>query len=304
MNLLFKSSLKNIARSPFQAMAAISILAITFFVSTLIATTVFSSTQILKYFETRPQVIAFLKDDATQDQIDELMGRLKNDSRINSLKFVSKEQAMDIYKGATSDNPTLGELVSPSIFPASIEFSPSALDYAQDLISEMKNEVVVDDVRFTASVGSNNSATDVIGRLRTISYYVKVAGAIAIGVLSLTSFLVLMVVIGMRISTKRGEMESLSLIGATPGFIRTPLVLEAIHYCVIGAFVGWLGASVIVMYASPHIFSYFGQIPVLPTKPQDFFLLLGAVLGVELLVAIVIALLGSMVAVSRSLKLK
>lgn len=303
MNLHLKTSIDNIRRAPFQALAAISVLAITFFVSTLIAVTVYSSSQLLNYFETRPQIIAFLTEDATQAQIDELMGRLEKDPRVTNLSFVSKEDALNIYKEATSDNPLLGELVSPSIFPASIEFSPSDLNLAQDLIDIMKDELIVDDIGFTANVGGNSTVSDVIERLKTISYYVRVAGAVAIGVLAVTSFLVLMVVIGMRISMKKEEIESLSLIGATPGFIRTPLMLEAIHYAVIGAFAGWLVAAVLVMYASPNIFSYFGDIPVLPRDMTDFFTMLGIILAGEVLIAIVIAIFGSLFSLSRTLKL-
>lgn len=304
MNLLLKTSFDNIRRAPFQAMAAISVLAITFFVSTLIAVTVFSSNQLLRYFETRPQIIAFLTEEATDEQIDELMGRLESDPRIGNLKFVSKEDALNIYKEATSDNPLLGELVSPSIFPASIEFSPVELNHAEELISMMNNELIVDDIGFTASVGGSSAVTDVIDRLKTVSQYVRLAGIISISVLAVTSFLVLVVVIGMRISMKKEEIESLSLIGATPGFIRTPLMLEAIHYAIIGAFGGWLVASVLVMYASPSIFSYFGDIPVLPRDTKDFFTLLLVILGGELLVSMAIAILGSLFSLSRALRIK
>lgn len=299
-----RTSLENIRRAPFQAMAAISVLAITFFVSTLIAVSVFSSNQLLRYFETRPQIIAFLTEDSTQEQIDELMGRLEADPRIGNLNLVSKEEALEIYKEATSDNPLLGELVSPSIFPASIEFSPLELDHAQELIAMMDEELIVDDIGFTASVGGSSAVGEVIDRLKTVSSYIRLAGVISITVLAVTSFLVLVVVIGMRISMKKEEIESLSLIGATPGFIRTPLVLEAIHYALIGAFVGWLIASVLIMYASPSVFSYFGDIPVLPRETKDFFGLLGVVLLGEILIGIFIAILGSLFSLSRTLKLR
>lgn len=304
MNLHLKTSLDNIRRAPFQAMAAISVLSITFFVSTLIALSVYSSTQILRYFETRPQVIAFLKEDASQEQVDELIGRLEVDPRVTNLRFVSKEEALNIYKEATADNPLLGELVSPSIFPASVEFSPTDLKYAQEMVSLMEGELIVEDIGFTANVGGSSAVGDVIERLRNISYYVKVAGAIAVGVLAVTSALVLMVVISMRISMKREEIESLSLIGASPGFIRAPLLLEAIEYAVIGAFTGWLLASVLAMYISPKIFSYFGDLPVLPKDAGQFFGLLGILLAGEILISVAIAIVGSLFSLSRTLKLK
>src|SRR5688572_6748548 len=117
----FKTSFQYIRRAPFQALAAIAVLSLTFFVGTLIALLVYSSNQVLRAFETRPQVIAFLKKDSLEEEFMALQQKLKSDERLHDVKLVSKEEALEIYKSATSDNPLLGELVSPSIFPASIE---------------------------------------------------------------------------------------------------------------------------------------------------------------------------------------
>jgi len=303
MNLHLKTSFDNIRRSPFQATAAILVLAVTFFVSTLVVIAVYSSNQLLRYFETRPQIIAFLKDEATEDQINELMNRLKEDPRVSNLRFVSKEEALAIYKNITGkDNPNLVELVSPSSLPSSIEFSSVDLNQAQDLIELMKDELIVDEIGFTASIGGGNAISSVIERLKNITSYIRIAGAAAIGILATTSFFVLIIVISMRISMKKEEIESLSLIGATPGFIRFPLVLEAVHYAVIGVFLGWVSASVLVMYVSPKIFSYFRDVPVLPQDSGQFFGFLGMVLAGELIVGIFIAFLGSMFSLSRALK--
>lgn len=299
-----KTSIENIKRAPFQALAAISVLAVTFFVTTLTAMVVYSSDQLLRYFESRPQVIAFLKDEVTDEQVQSLQAKLDADSRISIVNFVSKEEALKIYKDATSENPLLGELVSPSIFPASLEFSPTSLEFAEVLIEEVRLDPAVDSVGFTASIGGESAVSDVINRLKTFSKYVRIGGLTAISVLAVTSFLVLMIVISMRILMKKDEIESLSLIGATPNFIRAPLILEAINYAILGVFFGWLFASVLIMYASPSIFKYFGEIPVLPANSGDFFLLLGAFLLGELGTGIVIALIGSYVSVSRSLHIK
>ena len=136
-NIHLKTALDYIKRSPFQALAATFVLSLTFFVATLVSILVYSSSQLLSYFETRPQVIAFLKDNATESQIAELSGRLSSDTRIKEVKYVSKEEALAIYKKATSDNPLLGELVSPTIFPASLEFSVNDLTFAQGIIDEV-----------------------------------------------------------------------------------------------------------------------------------------------------------------------
>lgn len=290
-------------RAPFQALAAVSVLTLTFFVATILAVLTYSSNQVLKYFETRPQVIAFLKDGVRDEDVESLKQELANDTRVMNLNYVSKEDALGIYKEATADNPLLGELVSPSIFPASLEFSVSDLAFTEDVVNEIRDNEIVDTVSFTANLGSDGSLGDVITRLKSITYYVRLGGVVIVAALAATSFLVLMVVIGMRIATRKKEIESLSLIGATGWFIKAPILLEAMNYVIVGVVLGWLLASVLLMYATPSILTYFGDIPVLPRDSMSFFAILGAILGVELLAGALMAMFGSLAAVGRSLKM-
>lgn len=297
-----KTAIEAIKRSPFQAISAIFVLSLTFFVATTVSILVYASNKSLSYFETRPQIIAFLKDGTETGVVNALQEKLTNDSRIKDVKFVPKEAALEIYKKATEDNPLLAELVSPSIFPASLEFSVTDLNLAEAVITETKSEAIVEQVGFTANIGGEKSLGDVVGRLKSISYYLRVGGIVFVAALSITSFLVLLVIISMRMTSRKGEIEILSLIGATPSFVRSPIVIEGVIYAVVGVIVGWTTSFILWLYVSPSLLSYFGQIPVLPKEPLSFFLLFAIILGIELVIGFTIALTGSLIAVKRSLK--
>lgn len=301
-NIHFKTALDYIKRSPFQAVSAIAVLVLTFFVGTLLAVLVYSSTNVLKYFETRPQVIAFLKDGVTSEQVSALQNKLTADERIKEVHYVSKEEALSIYKNATSDNPLLSELVSPTIFPASLEFSVSNLSFAQNIIDEVKKEAVVGQVGFTASLGGEKTLQDVVSRLKNIILYVRIGGGVFVGILTLTSFLVLLVIISMRINSRKGEVEILNLIGATPGFIRSPIVIEAFIYSLTGVVVGWLVSFLIWLYVAPTLLTYFGEIPILPKGTLGLFELFGLILLGELVIGSLLAYSGSLLAISRARK--
>jgi len=303
-NIHLKTALGYIRRSPFQAMAATFVLTLTFFVATIVSVLVYSSSKLISYFETRPQVIAFLKDTAKDTEIADLQHRLEADERIKEVKYVSKEEALAIYKKATSDNPLLGELVSPSIFPASLEFSVMDLSFAQGVIDEVKGEPIVDSVGFTAALGGEASLEDVVTRLRNISTYLRIGGIIFVGMLAATSLVVLLIIISMRIATRREEVEILDLIGATQGFIRSPIIIEAFVYAGLGVFFGWIIAFILVLYLAPNAVLYFGEIPVLPKETLGLFELFGIILGIEVASGVALALGGSLLAVSRVKKLK
>jgi cell division transport system permease protein len=299
MNIHFKTALGYIRRAPFQALAAIFVLTLTFFVTTLVSVLTYSSSMLISYFETRPQVIAFLKDGTKEDEVAALQHKLEGDTRIKEIKYVSKEEALSIYKKATSDNPLLGELVSPSIFPASLEFSVKDITFAQEVIDQVKGEGAVDSVGFTAALGGESSLKDVVGRLRTITTYVRIGGGVFVGILALTSFVVLLVIISMRMTTRREEVEILNLIGATRGFIRSPIILEALIYAVTGVFAGWITAFITILYLAPSAVTYFGEIPVLPRDMPSLLTVFGLIFVGELIFGLALAVFGSVLAVSR-----
>ncbi len=302
MSIHSKTAIDAIKRSPFQAISAIFVLSLTFFVATTVAILVYASNKSLSYFETRPQIISFLKNDTTVEAISALQNKLSQDIRIKDVKYVAKEEALEIYKKATEDNPLLAELVSPSIFPASLEFSVTDLKLAEEVINEIKNEAIVEQVGFTANIGGERSLGDVVERLKSISYYLRLGGIIFVSALGLTSFLVLLIIISMRMTSRKGEIEILSLIGATPAFVRSPIIIEGVIYSVVGVLIGWTTSLISWLYISPSILSYFGQIPVLPKEPLQFFILFAIILGIELFTGLLIALTGSLIAVKRSLK--
>ncbi len=300
---MINTAAKHIRRAPYQALTAMLIMAMTFFVATLLVVLAYSTSTLLKHYETSPQVIAYLKANATSEQITTLESSLKSDNRVKNVNFVTREQAMNIYKQATAGNPLLSQYISPNVFPASLEFSIKDLNFAQGLIDEVAKDSVIDEVAFTASLGSSQNLSRVVERLTRISNYIRVGGAAALSFLLLSSLLVLLVIIGMRIASRRDEIGILQLIGATPGFIRGPFILEGIFYSTAGALTGWLLGFLTVLYASPAFASFFADIPFLPKDIFDLLTLLGAILGGELLLAIFLGTIGSLVAIRRYLKM-
>ncbi len=304
MNIHYKTAINNIRRSPFQALAAVFVLFVTFFVSSILVVFIYSSNQLIKYYETRPQIIAFLKDTAKEEEINTLKSQFEADSRLKKVNYVTKEQALEIYKKATKDNPLLSELVSPSVFPASLEFSVSDLSYAETVISEVKTNDIVDEVGYTASLGGEESLTDVVSRLRQIAYYIRLTGGIFIGFLLGTSLILMIVIISMKMSTRKSEIEILDLIGATHAFVRAPVLIESLIYTLVGVLVGWFISLLIVLYLSPSLFRYFQDIPVLPSDTLRLLGFFGLILVGEIIIGLMLSLAGSVLAVARARKRK
>jgi len=110
----------HIRRSPYQALAAILTMFLTFLVSGAFGLTVATSLLVLQYFESKPQATVFFKDSAEKEQIDALKTTLEATGKIAGIKYVSKEDALLIYKEQNKNDPLLLEMVNADILPASL----------------------------------------------------------------------------------------------------------------------------------------------------------------------------------------
>ena len=289
MNQLLKTTWTHIRRTPYQSLAAVLIMTLTFFVITAFTLLAAGSQAILNYFETRPQVTAFFEDQVTLEQIDLLKAKLAETEKTKEIKYVSKEEALAIYREQNKDDPLLLEMVTANILPASLEVSTINISYLGEIAEILRQEPGVEEVIFQQ---------DVVEALHKWTTNIRRIGAVLAIAFSSTALLTILVIIGMKVALRKEEVEIMGLIGASRGFIRAPFLLEGIFYGVLGAFIAWGVSYLFLLYATPFLVGFLAGIPVLPV-PILFML---AILGGEILLGIVIGTLGSFIAVRRYLE--
>jgi len=296
-----RTALDHIRRFPFQALAVILVFVNAFFVITILVVLLVTTNNLLRVFETRPQIIAFLNKDIDQSQVESVRSRFSNDERVSELIYISQEEAFEIYRGAGDYNPLLEELVNPSVFPASLEFTLTDLTYAEAVIEEIKAESIVDEVNFTANLGPEDELVGVVQSIRRVSSYIRNIGGGFVVFQIIASFIVLLVIISIRMTVRKSEIEILRLLGATNWFIKFPMIIEAMFYTISGAIFGWILALLLFLYTSPSVLPLLTgtNIEVLPTSSESLIGLFGPILLAELIIAIVLGLFGSLLAASR-----
>ena len=276
-------------RTPYQALAAILIMFLTFFITTVFILTASGFQTILRYFETRPQVTAFLKDETTLSQVDTLKAKLAQTNKIKETKYISKEEALNIYREQNKDDPLLLEMVTANILPASLEVAANNLTYLNEVAQILREEPMVEEVVFQE---------DVVKSLQQWTLNIRRVGVGLISIFGLVSLLMILVIIGMKITLRRKEIDILQLLGASRWYIRVPFLLEGMFYGVIGAFFAWGISYLLLLYLTSYIIKFFQGITLLPISPT--FMLI--ILGFEITSGIVIGSLGSLLAVKRYLK--
>lgn len=286
-----RKTLKLLRRSPYQALAATLAMSLTFFVSSIFVILILGGQLVLNYIEQRPQVIAFFKDEATESQIAELISEIETTDLARDVKYITKEEALAIYRERNKDEPLLLESVTADFLPASIDVS---VKKAQDIprITEMlKQEQIVERV-----ITPENLVEQLVKWTKTI----RIGGIIFTSTLLSISFLIIIMVVGMRIALRRDEISIMSLVGATKWYIAKPFFLEGAIYGAIGATVATFLIYSVLLFYSPNIQEFLGPIQVFPIHPAFFiYLWVG-----EMLIAATVGVAGAAIALYRYLRVK
>lgn len=286
---LLKQTAKNLRRSPYQALAAILVLTLTFFLATLFILLALSSHRLLSYFQSRPQVSVFFKDEATQEQIEAIKSELLSTGQVTDVKFVSKEEALAIYREQNKEDPLLLELVTADILPASLEISAKNPRELSQIAEVVKSKGEVEEVVFQK---------DVVDRLTSWINGLRIGGGILVGFLIFVSLTIILMITAMRIATRREEISIMRLVGATPWYIRWPFIFEGLTYGLVGSFVGTLVVYILLFIWRPFLLGFFEGLPFFPISLIAFVV----VFFIQIFFGILLGSLGSFLAVYRYLR--
>ncbi len=178
----------------------------------------------------------YLKDSATQDDVDAFKEALGRVPSVTGVRYVSSGQARADFGAKELDGkPELAALPVES-FPASIEIEvrPDMGDAElAEMVGKLKQLPAVDDVE------TYQAWTDRLARLVR-------GGVAAAALLALVVFASVLAVVGstirLALQRRRTEVEVLRLVGATDGFVKGPFLVEGSAQGALGA----LGAIVLL----------------------------------------------------------
>ncbi|KKT81168.1 MAG: Cell division protein FtsX [Microgenomates group bacterium GW2011_GWC1_44_9] len=296
------TALKNIRRTPFQALAAVFVVSITLFVVGIFSLVTLASSTILLNFETKPQIIAYLKDGHTTDQVAGLISNLTSTQGVKNAVYISKQDALEIYKKSVGNDPILlgtvtdWGIVTADILPASVEITASDPKSFSTIASILeKTEIVSQTPQGKKEI---DFPQDVITELTKWTNAIRTAGLVLIIALTMVCVLTIVIIISMRISSRRIEISTLKLLGAQNFYIIKPYITESIIYGLVGALFGWIFCYITLLYSTPFLAPRLGGIISFPVRFEIVLMLLVALL----IFGFILSFISSLFAAARFVK--
>jgi cell division transport system permease protein len=151
----------------------------------------------------------------------------------------------------------------------------------------------------TSYSGDRKAAID---KITTATHFFQQAGIIGIAVFIVISMLIIFNTIRMAIFNRRDELVIMRLLGATPGYIRGPFVVETMLYGAVAAIISLLVVGVLFGIASSTLEASSLGLLDIDYSSQFFTDNLWLILTAQILVGILIGAASSAFATRRYLK--
>jgi len=184
----------------------------------------------LDYVQQEVQVVAYLKNEASTDDIALLETQLAHMPQVTQVTFVSKEQAYKDFLTRHPDQAAVITSLSKNPLPASLQIDLRDPNDYIDVATFLKGQGTVDRVL---------NIQQTVSQMVTVIGVLRAGGAVALIVTGLIVLFIIINTIRLAVVARADEIEIMRLVGASDAFIRWPFIFE-------GALVGLLGAAVTI----------------------------------------------------------
>ena len=283
----FKNTMKN-KKSTF---AALSIMIATMIIFGVFLAIIENIDSFLTELEHSQAIQVFMEVDTSEEEINRIGDEIRKLEGVNSVQFVSEEDAVDIMKDYFENNEKL--LVgAEDIFPTSFVVNFSDLTKSEEVQAQINN------MEGISSIQNKNETTNA---LLGVGNAIRLISAIILVFLIIVSLFIISNTIKLTVHARRKEISIMKYVGATNSFIRWPFVVEGIIIGLVAATISLLAIGLLYNWASTQLMSsiLMQKLGVILVDFNEMFSLLVVVYAV---LGIGMGVIGSMISMKKYLE--
>lgn len=284
MNLIYilKEGYSGFKRAKLAATASVITISISLLLLGLFLIVSLNTSRIVSLIEDKVEIEAFLQEPIKTNQINEIQKSILSVAGVDSIQFISKEEAARIFKQDFGEDiySVLDFNPLPPSFKISLKDHYKKTELASRVVETIKSIEGVEEVAYRK---------ELIDFLEKRTQLLNIVGLVVGIVFGISAIFLVANTIRLAIYSKRKIIQTMKLVGATKMFIRTPFLLEGFFQGLLGGIFSAIFLWILIYFTSQWLtaeLAYFLKI--------DFSLyLLLAFLG------ILFGLIGSIISVRR-----
>ncbi len=245
MHYILRETVTSLHRSPILTVLSISMISLALYILGLFALGTYNFYLVLNDMEERIQIVAYLRDVATVEDISDLRDILNTLPEVSATQLVTKEEAL---AKANNELPEFREIFSElrnNPLPASLEIQLVAEsrtpEGTNNVVSHIESHPIVEGIEYGQEWVSTFFALSRIAGAATLLFGVA---------FSIAASLIIGTAVKINVVARKKEIEIMQLVGAQGRFIMYPFLL-------VGALTGIIGGAggVILTYLTGQVMS-------------------------------------------------
>jgi len=279
----------SLKRNNWMTFASVGTVAVSLFVLGVFLILVMNMNRMAGMLESQVQISVYLEDKLEASDRKKIQSEIENMQGIESVKYVSRDEAKDRLSERLGDQKYLLEALGeknplPDAFEVTV-IQPELVETAATAIAQVKG---VEEAKY---------GQDVVEHLFDITRLMRIFGLALMVLLAGATLFIISNTIRLTVFARRKEIAIMKYVGATDWFIRWPFVIEGV---VMGCFGGFLAALALrSFYAAmaAKIYSTLAFFPLMPQYPFMNYVTVGIILA-----GMAIGAGGSAISLKRFLK--
>ena len=246
------------------------------------------STQVANYFKEEVVVTLFLKNDTSKDQIENLRNSLIKEIFTRKIIYISKEDAAKFYAEDLGEDFVnyLGTNPLKNSIDIYLNHGFVTPEKMEEISDRFKNNTYVFEVSYDKPL-----VTFLTQNIQRVSFWLFVISSF----FGLIALILINSSIRLSVYSKRFNIKTMQMVGATKSFIRKPFIWNGVQLGFIGAVIALIGLGVVIYYIDQ-------KIPTLQLTTD--YITLAYLGGGILIIAFIISWLSTFFATQRFLNLQ
>lgn len=218
LRYLVSQGVDNIWKNRIMAFASFCVLLVSILLVGLSTLVYVNLTSIIGGIESKNEVIVYITDDSTDEEIDEIGTALGSMDNISQVTFYSKEEAFDDLKESMADYDTLFESLGDD--------NPLPDSYRIKIKDVAEIDGTLGQINRLSNIENIRAPYDFINVLTELRKIITIVAAAIIVSLIIVSMVIISNATRASVFARRREISIMKYVGATNAFIRIPFFVE------------------------------------------------------------------------------
>lgn len=244
MSSKFDSYQKRRLRSSY--ISVVISIALVLFMVGILGLVLLKSTRVANLFKEQVAVTLFLKDDLTKDNIEKLRESLLKEEFTREIVYITKEEAAKAYSEEIGED--FLNFLGANPLKNGIDIYLKA-EYVTPEKMEVLEKKFADNV-FVSEVSYDKPLIQLLTQnIQKISFWLLALSAF----FGLIAIILINSSIRLSIYSKRFNIKTMQMVGATKRFIRKPFIWQSLRLGILGAILALIGLAVVIYYLNRQI---------------------------------------------------